>query len=137
MGDGRPRILLAKPGLDGHDRGLKVIAYGLRDAGAEVIYLGLRRTVAQILDAAIDEDVDVIGVSILSGAHLALGRNLLAGRDERGVGDLPVVFGGTIPGRDADELRSLGAADVFGVGSELTEVIAAILRVAAHEVTAT
>ena len=125
-----PRVLLAKPGLDGHDRGLKVIALGLRDAGVEVIYLGLRRTVDDIIAAAAAEDVDVIGVSILSGAHLVLGRKLLQARAAAGLADVPVVFGGTIPARDAAQLRELGAAAVFPVGSSLPDVVAGVMSVA-------
>ena len=124
------RVLLAKPGLDGHDRGLKVVALGLRDAGVEVIYLGLRRTVDDIIDTAGVEDVDVIGVSILSGAHLALGRKLLQARDEQGLDSVPVVFGGTIPADDAAQLRELGAAAVFPVGSSLPDVVAGMVAIA-------
>ncbi len=123
------KVLLAKPGLDGHDRGLKVIAMALRAAGAEVVYLGMRKTVEQILTAAADEDVDVIGLSILSGAHLALGRSLLAERSEHGLDATPVVIGGTIPAADARTLVTLGA-HVFPAGSNLDEVVAGVFAAA-------
>ena len=131
MSEGRPpRVLLAKPGLDGHDRGIKVVGMALRDAGADVIYLGMRRTVEQILDAAAQEDVDVIGLSVLSGAHLALGARLLDARAAHGVGDVPVVIGGTIPRADAERLEALGAS-VFPMGSNLDEVVRGVLDAAA------
>ena len=123
-------MLLAKPGLDGHDRGIKVIAMALRDAGAEVIYLGLRRSVAEIVQAAADDDADVIGISVLSGAHLPLAEQLLRERDARGLSGVPVVLGGTIPPADADALRALGVTEVFPVGTNLLEVCEALLRLA-------
>jgi len=125
-----PRVVLAKPGLDGHDRGIKVIAMALRDAGAEVIYLGLRRTAAEIVQAAVDDDADVIGVSVLSGAHRPLVQQLLDERTSRGVGELPVVVGGTIPTQDAAELRQLGVAAVVPVGTDLDDAVSIILGVA-------
>ncbi len=131
-----PRIVLAKPGLDGHDRGIKVVAMALRDAGAEVIYLGLRRSVAEIVRAALDENADAIGVSVLSGAHLALVSDLLRERDDQGLHDVPVVVGGTIPAEDADELTGLGAAAVYPAGSSLDRVVASILALAAKRATA-
>jgi len=124
------RILLAKPGLDGHDRGLKVIAFGLRDAGAEVIYLGLRQTPASIVAAAVAEDADLIGISVLSGAHLPLARQILAQREEQGAGHIPVVIGGTIPPEHADALRALGVEAVYPVGSALPDVLAGLLALA-------
>src|SRR5712692_9373023 len=131
----RPRILLAKPGLDGHDRGIKVVAMGLRDAGAEVIYLGLRATPKQIAAAAAAEDADVVGISVLSGAHLAITEELLAAlRRERA--DAPLVVGGTIPARDADALRELGVAAVFPAGTPLPAVVAGVLQVAASRTAA-
>lgn len=130
MTDRRPRILLAKPGLDGHDRGLKVVAMALRDTGAEIIYLGHRRTIEQILAAARDENVDLIGVSLLSGAHLALIGRLLERAAELGLADIPVVVGGTIPPRDAEELRNRGVAAVYPVGTPLDAVVASVLDVA-------
>jgi methylmalonyl-CoA mutase, C-terminal domain len=124
------RVVLAKPGLDGHDRGIKVIAMALRDAGAEVIYLGLRRNVAEIVQAAADDDADVIGISVLSGAHLALARDLLRERRARDLEDVPVVLGGTIAPQDQEALRALGVAGVFPVGSKLENVVAAMLDLA-------
>ena len=131
-----PRIVLAKPGLDGHDRGIKVVAMALRDAGAEVIYLGLRRSVAEIVRAALDENADAIGVSVLSGAHLALVSDLLRERDDHGLRDVPVVVGGTIPAEDAEVLTGLGAAAVYPAGSSLDRVVASILALAAERATA-
>jgi len=120
------RVLLAKPGLDGHDRGIKVVAMALRDAGAEVVYLGLRRTPEEIWRAAVDEDADVVGISVLSGAHLALTEDLLAERARLGAAT-PVVVGGTIPAEDAEALRALGVEAVHPVGSRLTDVVASVL----------
>jgi methylmalonyl-CoA mutase C-terminal domain/subunit len=129
----RPRVLLAKPGLDGHDRGIKVIAMALRDAGAEVVYLGLRRSVVEIWRAASDEDVDVVGVSVLSGAHLPLARELLQARAAEGL-DIPVVIGGTIPAGDERALLDLGVAAVFPVGASLREVVDGVLAAAGEQV---
>jgi methylmalonyl-CoA mutase C-terminal domain/subunit len=117
------RILVAKPGLDGHDRGAKVIAYALRDAGMEVVYTGLRRTTEEIVKAAIEEDVDAIGLSILSGAHLALTKKVIAGLEAAGCSDeIAVVVGGTIPPRDVEPLEKIGAAAVFPTGTPLSEI---------------
>ena len=124
----RPRILLVKPGLDGHDRGVKVIAMALRDAGAEVIFLGLRQSPERIITAAVEESADVIGISVLSGAHLALGRQLVEERGEAGIADVPIVIGGTIPEADADALREIGISRVFPVGSPLDEVVDGMFR---------
>jgi methylmalonyl-CoA mutase C-terminal domain/subunit len=117
------RVLLAKPGLDGHDRGLKVVAMALRDAGAEVVYLGLRQSPESILEAAIAEDVDVIGLSILSGAHLALTTKLVERRHRLDADDIPIVVGGTIPATDVEELLGMGVAAVFPAGSVLPDVV--------------
>jgi methylmalonyl-CoA mutase, C-terminal domain len=125
-----PRILLAKPGLDGHDRGLKVVAFALREAGAEVIYLGLRQSPAAIVAAAVAEDADLIGVSVLSGAHLALAEQILAQRAERGGEHIPLVIGGTIPADHAQRLREMGVDAVFPVGSPLPDVVAGVLAIA-------
>jgi methylmalonyl-CoA mutase, C-terminal domain len=122
--------VLAKPGLDGHDRGIKVVAMALRDAGAEVIYLGLRRSPAEIVRAASEDDADVIGVSILSGAHLALSKELLAERSAQHLDDVAVVVGGTIPVADADELRDAGVAAVLPVGTSLDRAVATVLSLA-------
>jgi len=125
------RVLLAKPGLDGHDRGIKVVAMGLRDAGAEVIYLGLRRTPEEIWGAAVDEDADVVGVSVLSGAHVALAEQLVAERSRIG-SDIPLVVGGTVPAEDADALRSMGVEAVHAVGAALPDVVQSVLALGAE-----
>jgi methylmalonyl-CoA mutase C-terminal domain/subunit len=125
----RPRILLAKPGLDGHDRGLKVIAMALRDAGAEVIYLGLRVTAGQIAAAAAAEDAGLAGISVLSGAHLPIARQVLGALRAASL-DIPLAVGGTIPPADADALTALGVAGVFPVGTPLPAVVAGMLRLA-------
>jgi methylmalonyl-CoA mutase, C-terminal domain len=131
----RPRVLLAKPGLDGHDRGIKVIAMALRDAGAEVIYLGLRRSIDDIAQVAVQEDVDAIGISVLSGAHVPLATELLDVLAAEGVG-APVVIGGTIPASDVPVLAELGVAAVFPVGTALPDVVDAVLSLASRERTA-
>ena len=131
-----PRVLLAKPGLDGHDRGVKVVAMALRDAGAEVIYLGQRQSSDQILKTAMDEDVDVIGLSLLSGAHLPLTRDLLDRCEELGV-DVPVVVGGTIPAVDRAILRDWGVHSVFPAGSGIDGLVADILALAGGRVQGT
>jgi methylmalonyl-CoA mutase C-terminal domain/subunit len=121
----RARVLIAKPGLDGHDRGAKVTARALRDAGMEVIYTGLRQTPEMVVEAALQEDVDAIGLSILSGAHMPLmGRilELLAAND---MSDVPLFLGGIIPDEDAAELQRLGVTAVFGPGANLDDVVAA------------
>ena len=115
--------MIAKPGLDGHDRGAKIIARALRDAGMEVIYTGLHQTPEQIVETAIQEDADAVGVSILSGAHMTLVPRIVAGLRERVAGDVLVVVGGTIPQDDADELKSQGVAEVFGPGATTTEIV--------------
>jgi methylmalonyl-CoA mutase, C-terminal domain len=117
------RVLVAKPGLDGHDRGAKVIAYALRDAGMEVVYTGLRRSTEEIVKAAVDEDVDAIGLSILSGSHMALTEKVIAGLKAAGCGDEIAVFvGGTIPPRDIEPLERSGVAAVFPTGTPLSEI---------------
>lgn len=117
------RVLLAKSGLDGHDRGVKVIARALRDAGFEVVYTGIRASADAIAEAAVQEDVDVVGLSVLSGAHMPLTRQVAAAMRERGAGEVPLLVGGTIPSRDVEALREAGASAVFGVGSPLSEII--------------
>lgn len=117
------RVLVAKPGLDGHDRGAKVIARALRDAGMEVIYTGLRQTPEMIVNAAIQEDVDCIGLSILSGAHNAIVPRVTALLRERNAADILVVLGGTIPGQDAEFLKGEGVAAIFGPGTPLDTVV--------------
>ena len=120
------RVLIAKPGLDGHDRGAKVVARVLRDAGYEVIYTGIRQRPAEIAAAAIQEDVDVIGLSVLSGAHLGLTRKVLAALVEQGVSDIPVVVGGTIPTRDHDRLTQMGVAAVFPTGATSIDIVSGL-----------
>ena len=117
------RVLVAKPGLDGHDRGAKVIARALRDAGMEVIYTGLRQTPEMIVNASIQEDVQCIGLSILSGAHNAIVPRLMALLKERGANDILVVLGGTIPAQDIDFLKQQGVAAIFGPGTPLETTI--------------
>lgn len=117
------RVLVAKPGLDGHDRGAKVIARALRDAGMEVIYTGLRQTPEMIVNAALQEDVDCVGLSILSGAHNAIVPRITAMLKERGASDILVVLGGTIPEQDLPFLRENGVASVFGPGTSLDTVV--------------
>jgi methylmalonyl-CoA mutase C-terminal domain/subunit len=124
-----PRIVLAKPGLDGHDRGVKVVAMGLRDAGAEVIYLGLRVTPAQLVAAGVAEDANLIGISVLSGAHVPITRQIVAAMRNADL-DVPLVVGGTIPPADAEVLCELGAAGVFPVGTALPEVVSDVLALA-------
>ncbi len=117
------RVLVAKPGLDGHDRGAKVVAHALKEAGMEVIYSGLHQTVAQIAEAASQEDVDVIGLSVLSGAHMAITKSLVAKLKELGVNDALIVVGGNIPAKDRPALIAAGARGVFPTGSNLDEII--------------
>jgi methylmalonyl-CoA mutase, C-terminal domain len=120
------RILIAKPGLDGHDRGAKIIARTLRDAGFEVILTGIRQKVDAIVATAIQEDVAVVGLSILSGAHLALTARTIEGLRNAGAGDIAVVVGGTIPAADVAKLREAGAAGVFPTGTPLESVVAQV-----------
>jgi methylmalonyl-CoA mutase cobalamin-binding domain/chain len=120
---GKIRVVVAKPGLDGHDRGAKIIARALRDAGMEVIYTGLHQTPEQIVETAIQEDADAVGISILSGAHMTLVPRILDLLHENGADDVVVLVGGTIPDEDADELRKLGVAGVFGPGAPTSEIV--------------
>jgi methylmalonyl-CoA mutase C-terminal domain/subunit len=122
------KVLIAKPGLDGHDRGAKVVAYALRDAGVEVVYSGLKRTPEEIVQEAIQEDVDVVGLSILSGAHVLLARRVIEGLRAQGAGEIKVVVGGIIPPRDVDELGRVGVARVFPMGTPLPEIVAAFKK---------
>ncbi len=117
------RVLIAKPGLDGHDRGAKVVAHALRDAGMEVIYTGLHQTVEAIVEAALQEDVDVIGLSVLSGAHLPLTEKLMTLLREKGLEDLLVIVGGNVPSRDVSKLEALGVARVFRTGSRFEDIV--------------
>ena len=117
------RVVVAKPGLDGHDRGAKIVARALRDAGVEVIYTGLHQTPEQIVETAIQEDADAVGISILSGAHMTLVPRILELLRENGLEDVVVVVGGTIPEDDAKELGKLGVAGVFGPGATTTAIV--------------
>jgi methylmalonyl-CoA mutase C-terminal domain/subunit len=121
-----PRVLIAKPGLDGHDRGAKVVAYALRDAGFEVIYTGIRHKASEIVAVAIQEDVDVIGLSILSGAHISLTSKVVNGLKANGAHDIYVVVGGTIPLSDRQKLISVGAKEVYPTGTTIDELVAGI-----------
>ena len=129
------RVLIAKPGLDGHDRGAKVIARALRDAGMEVIYSGLRQTPEQVAAAAIQEDVDVVGLSILSGAHNVLFPEILKLLKERGGEDILVVAGGIIPDKDIANLKAIGIREIFLPGTP-TQTLVEFIRKAAQEKTA-
>jgi len=122
MTDRPLKVLIAKPGLDGHDRGAKVLARGLRDEGFEVVYTGLRQTPEMVATAALQEDVDVVGLSILSGAHMTLVPRVCRLLREEGLHDVLVVVGGIIPDDDAEELRTAGVAGIFGPGTTIGEV---------------
>ena len=117
------RVLVAKPGLDGHDRGAKIIARALRDAGMEVIYTGIRQTPEMIVEAALQEDVDVIGLSILSGAHGELFPKIIEGLRERDMEDVLVIAGGIIPESDRDSLKEMGVAEIFGPGTNSEGIV--------------
>ena len=123
MAQKKIRVLIAKPGLDGHDRGAKVVARGLRDAGMEVIYLGLRLTPEQIADAAIQEDVDVVGLDCLSGAHMTLFPRTVDLLRQKGGQEKLVVCGGIIPRKDVPRLKECGIAEVFGPGTQLDSIV--------------
>ena len=117
------RIVVANPGLDGHDRGAKVVARALRDAGMEVVYTGLHQTPEQIVETAIQEDADAVGISILSGAHMTLVPRILDGLKANGAEDVLVVVGGTIPREDSEELKQRGVAEVFTPGAPTSEIV--------------
>jgi methylmalonyl-CoA mutase C-terminal domain/subunit len=117
------RIVIAKPGLDGHDRGAKVIARALRDAGMEVIYTGLRQTPEMIADAALQEDADAVGLSILSGAHNTLLPRVAQLMREKGMGDVPIFAGGIIPEEDVPSLKAAGITEIFGPGTPLSQIV--------------
>jgi methylmalonyl-CoA mutase C-terminal domain/subunit len=123
MAEERIRVLLAKPGLDGHDRGIKVIARALRDAGMEVIYTGLRQTPEMVVSAAVQEDVDVIGLSILSGAHMTLFPRVVELAREAGLDDVIIFGGGIIPDEDIPKLKEGGVTEVFTPGARMDEII--------------
>jgi len=123
MEEKKIRVLIAKPGLDGHDRGAKVVARALRDAGMEVIYTGLRQTPEQIVETAIQEDVDVVGLSILSGAHTHLFPKIMELLKENGIKDIIVMGGGVIPEEDIPELKKVGIAEIFTPGTDTRDII--------------
>jgi methylmalonyl-CoA mutase C-terminal domain/subunit len=131
MSEQKIRVLVAKPGLDGHDRGAKVVARALRDAGMEVIYTGLRQTPEMIAEAALQEDVDVVGLSILSGAHLTLLPKIMEKLKENGLDEVLVVVGGIIPAEDVEVLRQSGVQGIFGPGAS-TEDIVSFIREQVH-----
>ena len=135
--DKRIRVLIAKPGLDGHDRGAKIIAAALRDAGMEVIYTGLHQTPEQIVETAIQEDVDIIGLSILSGAHMTIFPKVINLLKDRGVEDIIISGGGIIPPEDVAELKKMGVAELFGPGTPTTEVIEWIKKAVNRKLEAT
>ena len=120
------RFLMASPGLDGHDRGAKVVTRALKDAGMEVIYLGIHRTAEEIVRAAVQEDVDFVGLSMLSGAHLILTEQVLKKMTEQKIDDIPLVVGGTIPKRDREKLKEIGVALIFPTQTPLDEIISAL-----------
>ena len=126
MPENKIRILIAKPGLDGHDRGAKVIARALRDAGMEVIYTGLRQTPEMIAEAALQEDVDAIGLSVLSGAHMAFVSRLLELLKEQGQAAVPLLIGGIIPNEDVPKLEEMGVKGIFGPGTTTGAIIESI-----------
>jgi len=123
MSSRKIRVLIAKPGLDGHDRGAKVVARALRDAGFEVIYTGLHQTPEQIAETAIQEDVDIIGLSCLSGAHMTLFPKVAELLKEKGAEDIAITAGGIIPDEDAQKLKKAGITEIFGPGTSLDEII--------------
>ena len=129
----RIRVVIAKPGLDGHDVGAKVVALALKDAGMEVIYTGLHRTIDEIVKTALEEDADVIGLSIYSGAHLALSKKLMDRLAEMKIDDILVLVGGNIPGKDADTLKDYGVDGVFPVGTRLDAIVDFIQKKAGVE----
>ncbi|MDQ3752562.1 MAG: cobalamin B12-binding domain-containing protein [Actinomycetota bacterium] len=134
MTSGRPRILVAKPGLDGHDRGIKVVARALRDAGMEVVYTGLHQTPDQIASAAIQEDVDAVGLSCLSGAHMTLFPRVVELLKEQGGGDIVVFGGGIIPEPDVPKLRQAGIKEIFTPGAPTKTIVEWVRQNVAREV---
>ena len=130
------RVLVAKPGLDGHDRGAKVVARALRDAGMEVIYTGIRQTPEMIAEAALQEDVDVVGLSILSGAHMALFPRIVELLRQNGMNDVLVVAGGIIPDEDMTALKGMGISAIFGPGTSTQDIVAFIEQNVRRELTA-
>ena len=133
MDERKIRVLIAKPGLDGHDRGAKVVARALRDAGMEVIYTGLRQTPEMITEAALQEDVDVIGLSILSGAHMALMPRIMALLAENDMSDVAVFIGGIVPNDDIPQLKEMGVLEIFGPGTSTEDIVSTIREVVLGE----
>jgi methylmalonyl-CoA mutase C-terminal domain/subunit len=131
MSQEKIRVLVAKPGLDGHDRGAKVVARALRDAGMEVVYTGIRQTPEMIVEVALQEDVDVIGLSSLSGAHMELFSEVMERLKQRGMGNVMVVAGGVIPEDDIPSLQQIGIKAIFGPGTRTTEIVDSIQRLVA------
>jgi methylmalonyl-CoA mutase C-terminal domain/subunit len=123
LGEKKIRVVIAKPGLNGHDTGAKVVAHALKEAGMEVIYTGLHRTIDEIVNTAVQEDVDVIGLSIYSGAHLPLSQKLMERLKEMGVADKLILVGGNIPQRDIKTLKGYGITEVFPVGARLDDIV--------------
>ena len=132
MGEQKIRVLVAKPGLDGHDRGAKVVARALRDAGMEVIYTGLRQTPEMIAESALQEDVDAVGLSILSGAHMALAPRVMELLHANGQDNVKVFIGGIVPDEDVPRLLELGVAGVYGPGTSTDHIIADIRQAVSH-----
>jgi methylmalonyl-CoA mutase C-terminal domain/subunit len=133
MSQKKIRVLVAKPGLDGHDRGAKVVARALRDGGMEVIYTGIRQTPEMIVEAALQEDVDVIGLSCLSGAHMELFSEVMARLEHKGMGNVLVVAGGIIPEDDIEALQKIGIKAVFGPGTPTSDIVESIKKLVAGE----
>ena len=129
MADRKIKILVGKPGLDGHDRGAKIVALALRDAGMEVVYTGLHQSVEQIVRVAVQEAVDVIGLSVMSGAHIPISKRLFELMKEEDIEDIPVVVGGVIPKQDIPKLKELGIGGVFPGGTPFDEIVAGIQEI--------
>lgn len=132
--EGRIRVLMAKPGLDGHDRGVKVVIHALRDAGMEVLYSGLRQTVEQIVAVAVQENADVIGLSVLSGSYMGIARRTAERMREAGLDDCLLILGGNVPARHVEELKALGVAEVFNHHAEMAEIVSYIRENAGRRV---
>ncbi len=131
MAEKKIKILVGKPGLDGHDRGAKIVALALRDAGMEVVYTGLHQSVEQIVRVAVQEAVDVIGLSVMSGAHIPISKRLFELMKEEDIEDIPVVIGGVIPKQDIPKLKELGIGGVFPGGTPFDEIVAGIQEISA------
>ena len=125
----RVRVLLAKPGLDGHDRGIRIVARALRDAGMEVVFLGRRVTPEMVVKSALEEDVDLIGLSVFSGGHMTVVPNIVRALAASEARDVPVIVGGIVPPEDARELRRIGVQEIFGPGSDTAQIVSHILSV--------